>query len=78
MRKQIDASGYVHARLATLGFDLAPGVVRETRQADVVRRVVAVPDDSAVIVRGTVMMAAELERSSPITDWPCIVQRTMR
>ena len=60
-REQIDAAGDVHTRLAALRFDLAPCVVRETRQSDVVRRVVAVADDPAVIVRGTVMVAAEVE-----------------
>ena len=60
-REQIDSTSDVHACFTTLDFDLAPCVVRESGQFDVVRGVIAVADDPAVIVRGTVVMTAEIE-----------------
>ena len=65
LREQVDAAGDVHARLAALGFDLAPRVVRESREMHVVRRVVAVANDAAVVVRGAAMMATEIEPFEP-------------
>jgi hypothetical protein len=65
MWEQIDATGDVHARLAAFRLGLAPRLVREARQANVVRRVVAVTDDPAVIVRRPAMVAAEIETFEP-------------
>ena len=51
----------MNARLATRTFDVAPGRVGEACQFDVVRRVVAVTDDAAVVVRRTAMVTSEVE-----------------
>ena len=58
--EQVEATGHGHERLARLGLQRGPVGVGQEGEVDVLRRVIAVPQDAARVVRGAPLVA-ELE-----------------